>query len=94
MAETVELEKQSETASIMLEDNFRRRIITEAIKKAGSMRQLGKVMGYKGSAPNWSIKQILEGKQGIRLYRLEKLCRFMGLSLLDVENKVKCIRSD
>jgi len=92
LTEKVELQKLSRTASIILEDSFRRSILKQAIKKAGSMRQLGKIMGYSSNSPNWSIKQILEGKQGIPLHRLEKLCTFMGLSLADIKKNIKGIK--
>jgi DNA-binding Xre family transcriptional regulator len=45
-------------------------------------------MGYTSEAPNWSIKQILYGKQGIPLFRLEKLCKFMSVSLVDIERYI------
>lgn len=87
------LQNLSKNASILLEDEFRKRLIEEAIRKAGSMRQLGKIMGYTGNAPNWSIKQILQGNQGIPLSRLEKLCSFMNLCLTDIERNIKSIKT-
>ena len=77
----IKLQKLSKSSSIFLEDEYRKRLIESAIKKAGSMNQLGKIMGYTGSAPNWNIKQILAGNQGIPLFRLKRLCDFMELSL-------------
>jgi len=50
-------------------------------------------MGYTGPSPNWHIKRIAEGKQGIPLGRLERLCTFMGISLKDIENEIKYIKS-
>lgn len=80
------------STSILLEDEFRERLIEEAIKKAGSMCQLGRIMGYSSKSPNWSIKQIFKGNQGIPLFRLKRLCEFMGLSLTDVEKNNKKFR--
>ena len=91
LRQEIELQKLSKTASIFLEDELRKRLIEGAIKKAGSMRQLGRIMGYTSMSPNWSIKQILRGNQGIPLFRLEKLCEFMKLSLVDIEKKIKKI---
>jgi len=81
-----------ENASIFLDDKFRGLLIRRGIKKSGSMRQLGRVMGYTGNAPNWSIKQILYGKQGIALFRLKKLCYFLDLNLKDIEKHVVRMR--
>jgi DNA-binding Xre family transcriptional regulator len=84
----IKLEKLSKDASILLKEEFRRELIERGIEKAGSMRQLGRVMGYTGDAPNWHIKQILQGKRGIPLFRLERLCKFMNISLADIEKYV------
>jgi hypothetical protein len=84
--------KKISNTSIFLEDNFRKQLIEGAIKKAGSMRQLGRIMGYSGNSPNWSIKQILYGNQGIPLHRMQKLCAFIGISWKDVEKNVRNIR--
>ena len=81
--------KLSKKGSIFLEDKFRIQLIARAINKAGSMRQLGRVMGYSANSPNWSIKQILQGNQGIPLFRLERLCKFMRISFADIEKNVK-----
>jgi len=88
------LEGLPKNASVFIEDVFRKRLIESAIKKAGSLNQLGKIMGYTGSAPNWNIKQILVGNQGIPLFRLKRLCDFMNLRLSDVEDYVERVRSN
>ena len=87
------IDKLPRTTRIFLKDSFRTALLKEAIEKAGSMRQLGRIMGYAGSSPNWHIKRIAEGKQGIPLGRLERLCTFMGISLKDIENEIKYIKS-
>lgn len=92
MTPKIELKKLSGKVSISLEDKFRKRLIEAAIKKAGSMRQLGRVMGYSAGSPNWSIKQILHGNQGIPLFRLERLCEFMKMSFEDIEKNIKRIK--
>jgi len=86
------INKLPRNACIYLNDSFRVTFIKKAIEKAGSMRQLGRIMGYTGNAPNWSIKQIAEGKQGIPLSKLERLCNFMGISLIDVEKEISDIK--
>lgn len=93
LTQKIELQKLSKNASILLEDKFRKRLIEKAIRKAGSMRQLGRVMGYSGNAPNWNIKQIHKGNQGIPFFRLERLCEFMNVPLVDIEENIKRIRA-
>jgi len=88
----VDLSKLSRYASIVLENGFRKRFIEDAIKKAGSLRELGRIMGYTGKASNWNVKQILHGKQGIPLFRLERLCDFMNVPLADIQKHVVKIR--
>ena len=92
VSKKIEIQKLPRNASIFLEDTFRRQLIERAIKKAESMRQLGRVMGYSGGSPNWSIKQIRQGNQGIPVFRLERLCEFMNVSFADIEKNVKRIR--
>ena len=92
LAQKIEIKKLPENAFILLRDKFRRQLIEEAIKKAGSMRQLGIVMGYTSNAPNWSIKQILRGNQGIPLFRLKRLCDFMKISFEAIERNIKEIK--
>jgi len=75
-------------ASIFLEEDLRKKLIESGIQKAGSMRRLGRIMGYVGNASNWSIKQILHGRQGIPLFRLRELCAFLGMSLSDIEKHI------
>jgi hypothetical protein len=53
------IDKLSRNTRIFLGNSFRVMFIKEAIEKAGSMRQLERIMGYTGNAPNWNIKQIL-----------------------------------
>lgn len=48
------------------------------------MRQLGRILGYTCSAPNWSIKQILDGNQYFPSDRLLKLIDFLKID----ENEV------
>lgn len=93
MINDVSLNKFSKYALVILEDGFRKRFIEDAIRKAGSMRELGRIMGYTGKASNWNVKQILYGKQGIPLFRLERLCEFMNISFVDVKKYVKEIKT-
>ncbi|MEM2741926.1 MAG: hypothetical protein QXD95_07245 [Nitrososphaeria archaeon] len=76
-----------------MNDEFRKKLMKKALEKAGSMRQLGRIMGYTGVSPNWSIKQIIEGKQGIPIDKLERLCNYMGLSILDIKKEINYIKS-
>lgn len=60
----IRFDELSNGTSIILEDQYREHIIKRAIRKAGSMYQLGRIMGYMGNAPNWNIKQIFIWKTG------------------------------
>ena len=82
----------SENASIFLDNKFRELLIKKGIKKSGSMRRLGRVMGYPGVTPSWNVKQMLFGKQGIPFFRLKRLCDFLDLKLEDVEKHVVSVR--
>jgi len=88
-----ELDKLPRYASVLLEDDFRKRFIQDAIEKAGSLCELGRILGYTGKASNWNVKQILYGKQGIPLFRLKRLCQFMNLSIDQLQNKIKKIKT-
>ena len=66
--------------------------MNSAIEKAGSMRQLGRIMGYSGPSPNWSIKQIRAGKQGIPYFRVLKLADFLNVHPNDILRNTAKIR--
>jgi hypothetical protein len=87
-----QIDKLPRSTRIFLNDTFRVTFIKEAIEKAGSMRQLGRIMGYTGPSPNWSIKQIVEGKQGIPIRKLERLCIFMGISPKEIEKEISDVK--
>ena len=70
--------------SIFLRGSYVRKLIDSAIEKAGSMRHLGRIMGYSGPSPNWSIKRIKAGKQGIPYFRLIKLADFLNVHPNDI----------
>jgi len=82
------LDQLKDNASNFLDEDFGKKLIETGIQKAGSMHRLGRVMGYVGNAPNWSIKLILHGKQGVPLFRLKKLCTFLSISLNEIEKHV------
>lgn len=70
--------------SIFLEEPYVKELIILGIKKAGSMHQLGKILGYTCNAPNWPIKQIRDGKQGIPYFRLLRLAHFLQEDPADI----------
>ena len=80
--------KFSNYTLIILDEEYRKSLIQEGIRKGGSMRQLGRIMGYTSSSPNWSIKLILSGKQGIPFHRLKRLCQFLNVPLTEVLNHI------
>lgn len=89
----IDRQKMPMYTPIMLEDAFRKHLLEEAINKAGSLRELGRVMGYTGNASNWNVKQILYGQQGIPLFRLERLCKFMNISLTNIEKHIREVKT-
>lgn len=77
---------------IYLQGSYVRELIDSAIEKAGSMRHLGRIMGYFGPSPNWSIKRIRAGKQGIPYFKILKLADFLNLHPNDILKHTAKIR--
>jgi len=67
---------------IWLNSDFRVRIIKRGIQKAGSINNLGRVLGYRSRVhPGWSIRQILLGKQAFPYERLKALSEFLEVPI-------------
>ena len=70
---------------VWLVSGFRAELIKEGIEKAGSINQLGRVLGYRSRIhPGWSVRQILLGKQPFPADRLDKLAKFVGRNMKDI----------
>lgn len=64
---------------IWLSADFRAELLTSAIEKAGSVNQLGRVLGYRSRVhPGWSVRQLLTGAQPFTYDRLVTLSEFTG----------------
>lgn len=64
---------------IWLSADFRAELLNQAIDKAGSINQLGRVLGYRSRVhPGWSVRQLLTGAQPFTYQRLETLSEFTG----------------
>ncbi len=64
---------------IWLSADFRTELLNDAIEKAGSINQLGRVLGYRSRVhPGWSVRQLLTGAQPFTYQRLMTLSEFTG----------------
>jgi hypothetical protein len=86
--EKINFDKISDVTSIILEDRYREQIINQGIKKAGSMFELGRILGYPGVSPNWNVKNIRSGKQGFPLFRLIFLCDFLNINFDELKKHI------
>ncbi len=70
---------------VWLSSTFRVRLIQRGIEKAGSINQLGRVLGYRSRVhPGWSVRQILVGKQPFPSDRLRSLAEYLDQSMEDI----------
>lgn len=64
---------------IWLSADFRAELIDIAIEKAGSINQLGRILGYRSRVhPGWSVRQLMTGAQPFTYDRLQTLSEFTG----------------
>jgi len=68
----------------LIEDEFRQKLFEMAYEKEGSLRQLGRKLGYTGSAPNYYVKRMWCGKQLISLEQLKILSEITNISLKEI----------
>jgi hypothetical protein len=70
---------------IWLAADFRETLLTSAIEKAGSVNQLGRILGYRSRVhPGWSVRQLLNGAQPFTMERLATLCEYLECPLDDI----------
>ena len=89
VSETLDLNpvymRSHEDDRVWLSSNFRVKLIKEGIEKAGSINQLGRMLGYRSRVhPGWSVRQILVGKQPFPLERLRAFSEFLEYPLEDI----------
>lgn len=64
---------------IWLSADFRADLLNNAIDKAGSVNQLGRILGYRSRVhPGWSVRQLLTGAQPFTYDRLRMLSEYTG----------------
>ncbi|MBX8631442.1 MAG: hypothetical protein J9259_02820 [Thermoplasmata archaeon YP2-bin.285] len=74
-----------EDDKIWLSADFRTMLIGQAIEKAGSVNQLGRILGYRSRVhPGWSVRQLLNGAQPFTMERLRALCEFLGYPISEI----------
>ncbi len=70
---------------VWLSSTFRVRLIQQGIEKAGSINQLGRVLGYRSRVhPGWSVRQILVGKQPFPFDRLKAMADYLGCPMEEI----------
>jgi len=71
-----------EEEKIWLSADFRNELLTKGIERAGSVNQLGRVLGYRSRVhPGWSVRQLMSGAQPFTVYRLRLLAEFLDMDL-------------
>ncbi|MCL4326516.1 MAG: hypothetical protein M1481_06850 [Candidatus Thermoplasmatota archaeon] len=76
-------------SKIWIEPKYRAMIIKTAIDKAGSINQVGRIMGYRSKIhPGWSVRQILIGYQPFTVDRLQRLLDFLNIPYEEIEKHV------
>ncbi len=70
---------------VWLSATFRVGLIKRGIEKAGSINQLGRVLGYRSRVhPGWSVRQILLGNQPFPYDRLLALSKYLDCPLEEI----------
>jgi len=77
-------EFQKRSQKFFVEDEFREKLFEMAYKKEGSLRRLGRKLGYTGSAPNYYVNRMWCGKQLISLEQLKILSEITNISLKEI----------
>ena len=67
-----------------LEDEFRDRLFKKAYENAGSLRQLGKKLGYTGPSPNYYVNRMWRGEQPITWHRLKILSKMTRIPMTEI----------
>lgn len=77
-----------------LENEFRNLLFRKAYERAGSLRQLGRKMGYSGPSPNYYVNRMWRGEQAITLSQLKVLSEIAHIPLDVVLQHAKKVCSD
>ncbi|MEM3851423.1 MAG: hypothetical protein QXP70_00265 [Methanomassiliicoccales archaeon] len=85
MAEISGMRPNSLDDKIWLSADYRTELLGNAIEKAGSVNQLGRVLGYRSRVhPGWSVRQLMNGAQPFTLYRLQLLANFLNMDINEI----------
>lgn len=72
-----------------LENDFRNSLFKKAYEEVGSLRRLGKRMGYTGVSPNYYVNRMWRGEQAITLSRLKVLSEITHIPLNEILRHAK-----
>jgi len=86
-------ESEERKKKFLLEDEFRNSLFEKAYKEMGSLRQLGRKMGYGGPSPNWYVRRMWYGEQAITLHRLKVLSEITSIPMSQILLHAKEIES-
>jgi len=74
--------------SVFFDKPFREKLISKAVREAGSKHELGRILSYYGRSTHKNIHDITLGKRGIRMDRLKKLSRLTHTSLTSMSSHI------
>jgi hypothetical protein len=80
---------KTNSQKFLLEDMFREKLFEIACKKEGSLRQLGRKLGYTGPAPNYYVNRMKRGEQLINLRQLKILSEITNIDFSEILKHVK-----
>ena len=76
---------QSSPKKVWISTKYRVTLIKRGLEVAGSMNNLGRMMGYRSKRhPGWSVRQILFGFQPFPMERLEILAEMVDENVSDI----------
>jgi len=67
----------------MLEDEFRKQLIEQAINSEGSKYALAMRLGYLSKGSGKTVNDWLEGRSSIPRSKLERLCKIAGIDIAE-----------
>ena len=73
---------QASPKKVWIATQYRVSLIKKGLESAGSMNNLGRLMGYRSKRhPGWSVRQILYGFQPFPIERLEMLAEIVEMDV-------------
>ncbi|MGC8580990.1 MAG: hypothetical protein ACP5RS_01595 [Thermoplasmata archaeon] len=81
--------KKRVSNKVWIDPYFRAYIVKKAIEKAGSLNEVGRVMGYRSRIhPGWSVRQILVGIRPVAKERLNRLLSYLNIPYEEAEKHI------